>query len=130
MTEIIPIKGSELKIILKKKRITQNMLSDFFGIHRTTISRYFTDDIQMPASFILKVAVYAKLDIKDLITSGYIGKSMVVTEPEVPYVTKKQDEVKAEPIIKLNFTVLEKRLIYLENEMRKVKSELKDFKKY
>lgn len=62
------IKGSKLKILLKKKGILSKHITEAFGLNRTTVSRYFTDDIAMPATFIVKVAFYAKLNIHDLIT--------------------------------------------------------------
>ena len=61
------IKGSDLKLLLKKKGITQKFLSESLGIHMTTISRYFTNDIMMPATFILRVAVLADLKIENLV---------------------------------------------------------------
>jgi transcriptional regulator with XRE-family HTH domain len=62
------IKGSKLKILLKRKGILSKHITEAFGLNRTTVSRYFTDDMAMPATFIVKVAFYAKLDINDLIT--------------------------------------------------------------
>lgn len=61
------ISGKNLKILLKRKGISQKELIAKFGLHQTTVSRYLTDSMQMPASFILKVAKYANLSINDLI---------------------------------------------------------------
>ena len=62
------IKGSKLKILLKRKGILSKHITEAFGLNRTTVSRYFTDDMAMPATFIVKVAFFAKLNIHDLIT--------------------------------------------------------------
>lgn len=67
MTDINLIKGSDLKIKLKKMGISSVDLCRAFGYNKTTVSRYFTDDMQMPASFIVKVAKYANLKVSDLI---------------------------------------------------------------
>lgn len=61
------ISGENLKILLKRKGITQKEIIEKFGLHQTTVSRYLTGSMQMPASFILKVAKYANLSINDLI---------------------------------------------------------------
>ena len=68
MNTINIIKGSELKLKLKRKRITSREICEKLGYNKTTVSRYFTDDMAMPATFIVKVAFFAKLNIHDLIT--------------------------------------------------------------
>ena len=65
------IKGSKLKILLKRKGILSKHITEAFGLNRTTVSRYFTDDMAMPATFIVKVAFYAKLNIEDLIIGDH-----------------------------------------------------------
>ena len=76
------IKGSDLKLLLKRKGITSTYLSEKLSIHKSQISRYFTDDIAMPANFIVKVAKLASLEISDLIK---MDKDDIVSEPAVPY---------------------------------------------
>lgn len=80
------IKGSDLKLLLKRKGITSNYISDTLGIHKTSISRYFTDDIAMPATFMLKVAKLAGLEMSDLIKDDS-PKSSIASEP--PFIYKR-----------------------------------------
>lgn len=59
------IKGSDLKLLLKKKGISQKDLIDSLGFNQTVISRYYNDKNEMPASFLLKVAKMAGLKMSD-----------------------------------------------------------------
>jgi transcriptional regulator with XRE-family HTH domain len=61
------ISGPELKIKLKKKNIQQKDICEDLGYNQTTVSRYFTGTQQMPAKFIVEVAVYAGFEISDLV---------------------------------------------------------------
>jgi transcriptional regulator with XRE-family HTH domain len=56
---------------LKRKKITSAEICNKLGYNKTTVSRYFTDDMAMPATFIVKVAFYAKLNIEDLIIGDH-----------------------------------------------------------
>lgn len=69
MSRIELIKGSDLKLKLKRKGILQQDIVKKFGYNANTVSRYLseTNPMQMPASFILNVASFAKLNISDLI---------------------------------------------------------------
>lgn len=87
------IKGSDLKLLLKRKGITQDTLSEKTGVVRSSISRYFSDDVTMPYHFLLKVAAIAGLELKDLVK--YTDKEVIIQskEPAPEYnVTKKEDD--------------------------------------
>lgn len=88
------IKGSDLKLLLKRRGITSTYLSEMLSIHKSQISRYFTDDITMPASFLLKVAKLAGLDMSDLIKEDSISTN-IVSEPMAVYGRTVKNEPKA-----------------------------------
>jgi len=44
------IKGSELKLLLKRKKIFQADLVRDLGYNQTTVSRYFTGDLLIPSN--------------------------------------------------------------------------------
>jgi len=68
--EIDIIKGSDLKILLKRKGVKINDLSDTFGLSRITVSKYLNDKSTIPASFIIKVIAYAGLKLEDMIAGS------------------------------------------------------------
>lgn len=76
------IKGSDLKLLLKSKGITQDTLSEKTGVIRTSISRYFSDEVTMPYHFLLKVAVLCGLQLKDLVK--YDDDEVIVKTKEPP----------------------------------------------
>jgi transcriptional regulator with XRE-family HTH domain len=95
MSRIELIKGSDLKLKLKKKGILQQDIVKKFGYNANTVSRYLseTNPMQMPASFVINVAIMAKLNLSDLIqgyNDPYIITDMrdkeVAAEPQVPYI--------------------------------------------
>ena len=88
------IKGSDLKLLLKRRGITSTYLSEMLSIHKSQISRYFTDDITMPASFLLKVAKLANLEMSDLIKEDGISTN-IVSEPMAVYGRTVKNEPKA-----------------------------------
>jgi transcriptional regulator with XRE-family HTH domain len=110
------IKGSQLKILLKRKGIMSKDITETFNLNKTTVSRYFTDDMQMPASFIIKVAAYAGLSLEDLI-EGDIYQIIdmsddVAAEPQVPYIaapTQKElpppDDIPTSDLVKVDVDV-------------------------
>ena len=115
------IKGSDLKLLLKKKGITSNYLSDTLGIHKTSISRYFTDDIAMPATFILKVAKLAGLQMSDLVKGD--GPSVhIVSEPSVVY----ERTPKKEPIPSVDGLAIGEYIMMIEKRLLAVEQSLKD----
>ena len=79
------IKGSDLKLLLKRKGITQSKLSEDLGIDRTQMSRYFTDDVIPTYPFILKVAALAGLSIQDLVKFDK-KEVKAFNEPQVEYI--------------------------------------------
>lgn len=88
------IKGSDLKLLLKKKGISQKDLIDSLGFNQTVISRYYNDKNEMPASFLLKVAKLAGLDMSDLIKEDSISTN-IVSEPMAVYGRTVKNEPKA-----------------------------------
>lgn len=119
--DILPIKGSELKLLLKRKGITSLMVSDNLNINRTQLSRYFTDDVAMPANFILRVAAYANLSIDDLIKK----QNDTASEPTVPYI-KSIDKSKTTSGIQIIIgdTYIEDIINTLQSEIEKINQEL------
>lgn len=67
------ISGSKLKIMLKRKRILQKDICENLNMNQATVSRYFTNDMSMPATFILRVAKFANFSIDELIETYEIG---------------------------------------------------------
>jgi len=88
------IKGSDLKLLLKRRGISSTYLSESLSIHKSQISRYFTDDIAMPATFIIKVAKVARLEISDLIKEDGIS-TKIASEPMAVYERTIKNEPKA-----------------------------------
>lgn len=151
MSSLKLIKGSYLKILLKRKKISQKELCDEFGFNRTTVSRYFSDDMAMPANFIIKVAAYSGLSISDL-TEGndiksekstnsetqissqekYISASTLhhVAEPHEVYdLPAASPPAPAErPMISIDMSVLEDKLRELYRMMHDVQDEIKHIK--
>lgn len=89
------ISGQSLKLLLKKKGISQQDIIKQFGMHQTTVSRYFTERDKMPADFLLKVAAYAGLRLEDLI-AGYTEPHTIdiphtEVAPEPPAFLKKSN---------------------------------------
>lgn len=74
------IKGSNLKIKLKRKGILSKDIQAAFNLNQTTVSRYFTNDMAMPATFIIKVMKYANFTVDDMIEGP--DKSITYTHPD------------------------------------------------
>ncbi len=87
------ISGQSLKLLLKKKGISQQDIIKQFGMHQGTVSRYFTERDKMPADFLLRVAAYAKLSLSDLIKGGLPEAQVIDITPPPPAITA----VAAEP---------------------------------
>lgn len=115
------IKGSDLKLLLKRKGITQNKLSEDLGIDRTQISRYFTDDVIPTYPFIIKVAALAGLSIDDLVK---YGKKEVTAfhEPQAEYVRTEKPE-KQIPLDDLGKVIreMQTKISELQKEVRELK---------
>lgn len=88
------IKGSDLKLLLKKKGISQKDLIDSLGFNQTVISRYYNDKNEMPASFLLKVAKLAGLEMSDLLKEDGIS-TKIASEPMAVYERTIKNEPKA-----------------------------------
>lgn len=96
------IKGSDLKIKLKRKKVKIDDIVNQYGLVRTTVSRYLNDHMAMPATFIIQVAEFTGMSIDEFIEGGTtkgqhdqdIDKSITEEEniPETP-----KSEVKPYP---------------------------------
>jgi transcriptional regulator with XRE-family HTH domain len=86
------IKGSDLKLLLKRKGLTQEFISESLGINRSQISRYFTDDVVPTYPFVIKVAALAGLSIDDLIKHDK-KEVKAFNEPQAAYHRTEKPEV-------------------------------------
>lgn len=55
--------GNEIKALLLKKGITIDDIARDFGLHKTTVVRYFTNELNMSAKFLFNLADYSKLNV-------------------------------------------------------------------
>lgn len=146
------ISGPKLKLLLKRKGISQTDISGEFNIAPNQVSRYFTGRNEMPARFIVKVAAYAGLTLKD-ITEGHIDTpikeipdnsaapeltiSNTAAEPTPTYEPKKIKDQSMAPkpatstLISIDVTGLDiiihelrTKLTIMEHELSKIKQEL------
>lgn len=136
------IKGSKLKILLKRKGILSKDITAAFNLNKTTVSRYFTDDMQMPATFIIKVAVYAGLNISDLIEGApYIldvDYTEVAAEPQVAYITAPTQELPPPPppldddikpdLVKIDVSGLSSTIDQLRKQLENLEQNVMDLK--
>lgn len=116
------IKGSDLKLLLKRKGITQSKLSEDLGIDRTQMSRYFTDDVIPTYPFILKVAAVAGLSIEDLVKFDK-NEVKAFNEPQVEYIRK---EIAEKPIA---LDDLGKIIRDMQTKITELQKEVKELKK-
>jgi len=116
------IKGSDLKLLLKRKGITQVFLEKELEVQQSLISRYLTDDVVPPYHFVLKVAALAGLSIEDLVK--YDKKEVkAFHEPQAEYFrTEKTD--KAIPIDDLGKIIRE-----MQTKITELQKEVKELKK-
>ena len=131
------LKGSELKIKLKRRRIKIDDLVAHYGLSRQTVSRYLNDHMAMPATFIIQVAEFANMSIQDFI-SGSMKESEVITHKLTPIKTYPSPEVvetiaaeapveyktEKERII-VDFTNIEERISTIEKEIEDIKIQIK-----
>jgi transcriptional regulator with XRE-family HTH domain len=118
------IKGSNLKLLLKKKGITQKFLSESLGIHMTTISRYFTDDVAMPATFVLRVAVLADFQIEDLVKYHKSEKLILVAnETQAEYKTEVKKDVDSIKVDDLGKVIrdIQTSIVEMKKEIKRLK---------
>lgn len=143
------IKGSDLKIILKKKKLKIQDLAERYGLVRTTISRYLNDQMAMPATFIVQVAEFANMSIEDFMVNDDKSTSIVLPPdvktdpvhqenpapvqeyviPDLPELVIKGDtsfDAKA-PLkwLEINSTELEKYILSLEARIKDLESRIK-----
>ena len=115
------IKGSDLKLLLKKKGISQKDVVDTLGFTQTMVSRYYNDKNEMPASFILKVAKLARLQMSDLVKGD--GPSVhIVSEPSAVY----ERTPKKEPIPSVDGLAIGEYIMMIEKRLLAVEQSLKD----
>lgn len=143
------ISGKKLKLLLKRRRISSIEISNVLNISQSQVSRYLTDEVSMPATFVIRVAAYAKLKIEDL-TEGYtephtidIPHTEVAAEPPAPCIAaaepppvyqsrKAPDTVPApSPLVTIDVSALDiiihelrTKLTVMEHEVSKIKQEL------
>jgi len=79
------IKGSDLKLLLKKKGITQVYLEKELDVPQSLISRYLSDDVVPTYPFIIKLAALAGLSIDDLVVKGKADVKIMASEPQASY---------------------------------------------
>ena len=134
MSRIELIKGSDLKLKLKKKKISQQDICKEFGYNANTVSRYLSGEIQMPASFILNVAVYAGFNISDLIEGEPyiidIDHTEVAAEPQEEYKSlppaPPPEVVAAPPLIHIDTASLESTLTDMQSTIRTLQTAISD----
>lgn len=115
------IKGSELQLLLKKRGILQKDICKKLNINQSQVSRYFTDDINMPATFVIDVAVMANLTIDELIKS----QPNKVLEPHVPYIKRVNSlNTNKGTSIMIDNSPLDEVILYLKSEIERINSEL------
>jgi transcriptional regulator with XRE-family HTH domain len=122
MTNIELIKGSDLRLKLKRRGILSVDLCRAFGYNKTTVSRYFTDDMQMSATFVIRVAAYAGLQIKDLI-EGQVDEPVLYRHPDND-VTSIAAEPQAEYINSKMISPNLHRITELYDMMEEIKEEI------
>lgn len=80
MNQVNLIKGPDLKLKLKKKGVLSVDICRAFGYNKTTVSRYLSGNMQMPASFIFNVAIFAGFNIADLVEVNKDKKDYLLDE--------------------------------------------------
>ena len=92
------IKGSVLKIKLKRKGIKIDDLLEAFNFNRVMVSKYVNNKAAMPATFIIKVMKYANFTVDDMlegpdkyITYTHPDDAPIAAEPVVTYLQAKSD---------------------------------------
>jgi transcriptional regulator with XRE-family HTH domain len=142
------IKGSQLKILLKRKGIKSMDIVEAFDLNRIMVSRYFNDKAAMPADFIIKVAIYSKLSITDFIeTKGDFydvidlsehHEQISAAEPEIKYIPEPAKKIEIPPLklpehpkpfINIDTTELEDKITDLYHKIEDIQQQIGDIKK-
>jgi hypothetical protein len=138
MTQISLIKGSDLKLKLKRKRILSVDICRDLGYNENTVSRYFKNKMAMPAKFIVNVAAYAGFSISDLVEGniseyGIDTRPVAVTadDPEIKYTTtpKPKPQKSKKELITIDTSKVEAYLEELQKKIDMVQQEVIDLKK-
>jgi transcriptional regulator with XRE-family HTH domain len=138
------ISGKQLKLLLKRRRISSIELCRVLNMSQAQVSRYFTNEVAMPATFIVKVAAYANLSLNDL-TEGSIAEAQVIditppapqvtiaAEPAPTYESKRPPDPAPvpSPLVQIDVSALDiiihelrTKLTVMEHELGKIKQEL------
>lgn len=110
------IKGSELKLILKKKKVSQKDLCEALGYNQATASRYFTDNLSLSAQFLVDVMIYAKIGLREVIEKGVvvdIAPHLLAAETQEIYGTEEKASTIKE--LRSQMRMIERRLSELES---------------
>lgn len=138
------ISGRELKLLLKRRRISSIEICKALNMSQAQVSRYFTNEVAMPATFIIKVAAYANLSLHDLIEGGFPEAQVIDITPPPPAITaaaepapvyeskKAPDPVPApSPLVSIDVSALDiiihelrTKLTVMEHEVSKIRQEL------
>jgi len=140
MSQFNTISGSALRLKLKRKGISSVDICRDLGYNKTTVSRYFTNDTAMPATFIIKVAAYAKLSLHDLIDDAHIiditpppPAITAAAEPAPVYESKKAPDLvpAPSPLVSIDVSALDiiihelrTKLTVMELELGRIKREM------
>jgi transcriptional regulator with XRE-family HTH domain len=133
------ISGEKLKLLLKKKGIKQTDLVKITGVAQEQISRYYNDRNEMPASFIIKVAFYAGLNVSDLIEGHKYHKDVdhkeVAAEPKAIYTPIPKDilpeppqEIPKSDLVTIDVTRLTEIIDKLRTQLENVEQTVMDLK--
>ena len=137
-------KGSEIRKILKRKGLSSADICRALGLHKTTVSRYFTDDVKkIPLQFLINVAKLAEMSVEEF-TEGYrpeqIFEAPKASEPPVIYRIEENPEQpgrkliplsppsEEKAVITLDISVLEAKLGELYKMMHEVQDEIRHIK--
>jgi transcriptional regulator with XRE-family HTH domain len=132
------IKGSELKVKLKRRKIKIDDIVAKYNLNRATVSRYLNDHIAMPATFIIQVAEFAGLEIDDFMEGKAVKQEIIKEEKPAPVEYKFQETaplIAAEPEVRyetskkrerivIDLTDWEERLEAVEFKLHELEKEL------
>lgn len=64
------IPGYLIRDKLKRKGIKVSDVAYYMGVHDSTVTRYFNNDIRMTADFLLRLAKFAEIDVNEFLDWG------------------------------------------------------------
>jgi len=110
------MKGSDLKVLLKRKKISQKELCEALGYNQATLSRYFTDNLSISAQFLVDMMIYSKISVKDVIEKGIeldsIAPHLLAAEAQAPYGSDRANTIRE---LRGTMKLIEDRLNELES---------------